>query len=267
MRLLVDTNTMRHTAASCWEHQEDQLTMWGPWLIAHRRFKWRPKPQSDVIMREIPYVPALGMAGAEHNLKFFTYQLLELESWTVKPPVDWAHRNIPQLFGLRRLQTRYDYNGIVIGGGVALTERIRRHVNGIKDVRFLELVKALGAKSSQDALHVLVCERHGIEGFVTLDGRLKRKFEQSQRKLQSPVRVLLPSEVCAQFSIEPVGDEWFAEGLGDPFTNNLVQLFQRKATSRDRLLYSLYRGLMRLRDRFDVNVKFVIPGYTSRPRM
>jgi hypothetical protein len=258
MRLLIDTNTFRHPAASCWEHQEDQLIMFGPWLIAHRRFKWRPKPQSEGVMREIPFVPALGMAGAQHNMEFFTYQLLKLESWTVRPPRDWAGRLIPQLFDLKELRTRHDYNGIIIGGDISLKQRIQRHVNGIKDPRFLELVKVLGPKGSQDALHILICEQHGLDGFVTLDGRLKRKFEQARAKLRSRVRILFPSEVCCEVGIEPVEVDWFEEALG---SNNLVQLFQRKATWRDRCLYACYRTLMRVRDRYGVKVKFVLPGY------
>jgi len=261
MRLLVDTNTFRHAAASGWEHQEDQLTMFGPWLIAHRIFKWRPKPQAEGVTREIAFVPALGINGAKHSIEFFTHQIRDLESWTVKPPVDWVGRSIPQLFDLKSLRTSHDYSGIVIGDGVPLKQRIQRHVNSIKDKRFLELVKLLGPKSSQDALHILVCEQNGLDGFVTLDGRLKRRFDQVQSKLKSPVKVLFPSEVCQQFGIDPVSDGWFHEGLGDPFTNNLVQLFQRKASWRDRFFYSCYRGLMRMRERYGVKVRFVIPGY------
>jgi hypothetical protein len=261
MKLLVDTNTLRHAAASYWEHQEDQLVMFGPWLIAHRKFKWRPKPQSETIARELPFVPALGMAGARHNIEFNTYQLLELEKLTVRPSIDWAGRSIAELFSLTRLETRFDYNGLLFGDGVPLARRIRRHVNGITDSRFHELVKSLGAKNSQDALHILVCEQYGLDGIVTLDGRLKRTFEQAQKRLRSPVTVFFPSEVCSQYGIEPVGDEWFAEGLSDPFTNKLVMLFQKKATRRDRVLYALYRVAMSLRDRFGAEVKFVIPGH------
>jgi hypothetical protein len=262
MRFLVDTNTFRHPAASHWEHQEDHLLMWCQTFIGLRKFQWKFKTPSGVqIAQEIPYVPALGAEGHAKGLRFHTYQFIELESWTVKPPVDWARRSIPELFKLERLRSRHEYNGVLLGQGVVLEEVIRRFIDRIEDARLSKIKKILGPKHSQDAFHLYVCEEHGLDGLVTLDLKLHRHFKNVGRHLKSPVRVLLPSEVCGMIGIKPVGPEWFAEGTNDIFSNGIVQLFARPASRRDKLAYTLYRGLIFLRDRCGVKTKLVLRGY------
>jgi hypothetical protein len=262
MRYLIDTNTFRHPATSHWEHQEDELLLWGNTLIGVRRYQWRFKSSaSREIAVEIPYVPALGREGSVKGLQFFTYQLLDWESWTVRPSVDWARRSIRSLFQLQNITPKYQYRGILIGRGMNISQVIREFIDSVQDKRLDEFKKILGPKHSQDAFHLFVCEHHGIDGLVTLDLKLHRHFQRSRKRLKTSVQVFLPSEVCQIHSIGPVGADWFAEGKNDVFSNNIVQLFSRTATRKDILIYSGYRCIIWLRDRFNVPVKFIIPGY------
>ena len=108
---------------------------------------------------------------------------------------------------------------------------------------------------------MFVCEEQKLDGLITLDLRLRRLFEQSKKRLKTPIKVLLPSEVCNAHAIGPVGAEWFAEGEKDVWSKNIVQLFARNASRRDRLAYKGYRLLIFLRDKCGAKNKFVIPGY------
>lgn len=49
-----------------------------------------------------------------------------------------------------------------------------------------------GPTHTQDAFHLFVCEEQGLDGLVTLDVKLRRKFEHTGKKLNTAVRVLLP---------------------------------------------------------------------------
>lgn len=236
--------------------------MWGPILIGLRHFHWRFKaPVSPDIAREIPYVPALGLRGQAQGFRFYTYQLLEWEGWTVRSPIDWAGRSISDLFELERLRPRHEYNGIIFGEGVKLQDVIRRFVDRVDDPRLNEIKAILGPKSTQDAFHLFVCEEQGVDGLITLDLRLRRKFEQAKKRLKSPVSVLLPSEACKLARIEPVGPEWFGASNAEMRRNSIVQLFQRRANWKDRLAFAFYRGLIYLRDRRGLKVRFVLHDY------
>lgn len=264
MRFLVDGNTFRHPAVSMWEHRGDELLMWGPTLIASRHYKWRHKPPGPTeidLAKEIPFVPALGLNARTHGIEFFTYQLLELESWLLPGPIDWARRSIRDLFCLKSLRTKFEYNGVVLGQGTNLRDVLKQHTNNIRDDRLQAIVKQLGKKHSQDALHIRVCEEHGLDGIVTLDGRLRRHFRTSNKRLRSSVQVLFPSELCRMAGISPVGDDWFQEGSRDPFSNQIVLLFQRRASRMDRLVFAGYKALRWVQSKSGIEVKFVIPGY------
>lgn len=265
MKLLVDANVFRHPARSEWVVEEDQLVMWGPWLSAHRTLVRQPATLGDneiMLRREIPFVPALAAAGPEKGVQFFTYQLLEMEGWGIKSSIDWEGREIRALFDLQPLQVQHQYCGILFGDGVDLNTRIQNFVDDISEPRFLELIKVLGKKHSQDALHALVCEQHGLDGVLTLDNKIREHFRNSKKRLNTPVNFFLPSEICEQFGIDPAKASWFAPS-SDPFAKKQVQLFQRKATWRDRVLYNCYRALMTLRHRYGVKVRFIIPGYEA----
>lgn len=263
MKLLVDANVFRHPARSEWVVEEDQLVMWGPWLSAHRTLVLQPATLGDneiMLRREIPFVPALAAVGPKNGVQFFTYQLLEMEGWGIKSSIDWEGRSIRALFDLQPLRVQHQYCGILFGDGVDLNTRIQNFVGGIREPRFLEMIKVLGKKHSQDALHVLVCEQHGLDGVLTLDNKIREHFRNSKSRLNTPVNFFLPSEISERLGIDPTNASWFAPSA-DLFAKRQVQLFQRRATWRDRVLYKCYRALMTLRHRHGVKVKFIIPGY------
>ena len=204
-------------------------------------------------------MPALGQNAKQHGIEFLTYQLLEFESLFIRSSLDWAGRSISGLFDVKRIRFPYEYNGMVISPGVDLRTNMRGFIDRIDHPRLKELIAAFGKKSSQDAFHFFVCEEEKLDGFLTLDLTLRRKFGSISGKLNSPVEILRPSEVCQRYGIKPVGQYWFAET--DFFSNQTIQLFSKRATPRDRVMFRCYRGLMWLRDRFGVQAKFVIPGY------
>lgn len=260
MRLLVDSNVYRFPAVSTFYHAEDELVMWGETLLAFRKYSLGfDPPKSPEVAAEIPYVPALGQDAKQHGIEFLTYQLLEFESLLIRSSLDWARRSISEIFDVKRIRFRYEYNGTVIGAGADLRTNIRRFIERVDHPRLKELVATFGKRNSQDAFHFFVCEEEKIDGFVTLDLKLRRKFDSIRGMLNSPVEILRPSEVCQRYGIKPVGQNWFAET--DIFCNDTIQLFSRRATSRYRFMYRCYRVAIWLRDRFGVQVRFVIPGY------
>lgn len=261
MRYLVDVNTFRHPARSHWQHEEDELLMWGDVIVGLRRYNWRFHCSANKqIAAEIPFVPALGKEGRKKGARFHTYQLLEYESWMVKTATDWAGRSISDLFELEVLHSRYQYNGILMGCGIELHDVLRQFTSNVPNDRLNEIRTALGPKHSQDAFHIFVCEEHGLDGLITLDLKLWRNFNASNKHLNSPTRVLLPSEACRELDIHPVGAEWFAEAKNDLLNRTSSLLFSRRASRRDKLAYRAYRSMIYLRDRFGAKTKFVIPG-------
>lgn len=207
-----------------------------------------------------PFVPALGIEGRAKGLHFFTYQLLELEGWTVKRSVDWARRLIPDLFELERLRSRYEYSGRLIGNGIDLSEVIRRFVDRVHDSRLIEIKTILGPKHTQDAFHLFVCEENGLDGFITLDLKLKRHFEQLRKRLKSLKCSFHPKSAKQSVSNRLVQN-------GSPKARKFYSQTISCSCSHvrhhgdDKIAYASYRSSIYLRNKHGVKVNFVIPGY------
>lgn len=265
MRVLVDANIYRHAAAGAYLHVNDELQMWGPRLIATRRFEYRfrpPKKRTNEL--EAAYIPALAKAGREHGIEFVKYWLIDYELWDMPSPYDWAGRSIVDLFNPIQLQWREPgYSGVVASaGGFDLKTAIQRFISSVKDARFKEILDAFGSGNSQDAFHVWTCERQGIDCIVELDGPFRAKLRSVKKRLGLSVNSCPPSEICRHFKIDPIAPSWFEEF--DEFRNTrLVTLFDREATLRDRLVYRIYQSTLGLSKRWGYPVDFVIPGYDS----
>lgn len=262
MRVLVDAN-IRHAAAGAYLHINDELMMWGPRLIATRRFEYRFRPPSKRTNQlETRYIPALAKLGSERGVEFVTYWLLEYELWQMPAPYDWVGRSIVDLFKPSHLPWREPaYSGLVAGaGGFDLKAAIQQFILSVEDVRFREILEAFGLENSQDAFHVWTCERNGIDCIVELDGPFRAKLRQVRKLLSLKVNAYPPSEICKRLKIDPIEPGWFEEF--DEFRNTrLITLFDRKATLRDRIIYKVYRRCVGLGKRFGYPIDFVIPGY------
>lgn len=70
----------------------------------------------------------------------------------------------------------------------SLEEEQRERLARSRDPLYLDLVRLLGAKNSQDAWHIRTAEAHGMYCFLTMDFKLCKNIE--ERRNQEPVRSL-----------------------------------------------------------------------------
>jgi hypothetical protein len=85
-------------------------------------------------------------------------------------------------------------------------EKQRQRINSCTDPLLLELRKALGEKSSQDAWHIYTAEKHSLFAFLHMDFPLAEKITRNKHKPpfnSLNTHVMLPSEFAAHFRILP----------------------------------------------------------------
>jgi hypothetical protein len=264
MLLLIDANIYRHPAAGAYVHVNDELLMWGPRIIATRTYQYRYKPpKKRKIADEVYFVPALAKGARQHQVQFFTYWLIDYEMMGMPPAFDWIGRSTFDLFGPEWLPQREPYyRGFICKSGTDfdLMTAVRSFILGVEDARLKEILNAFGLENSQDAFHVWICEREGIDCIVTLDGPFRTKLHQVRRKLSLNLDARFPSEICGRLGIKPVDHSWFEEF--EAFRNTrLITLFDRRASIRDIIIFRLYKACVRLSKKFRLPIDFVIPGY------
>lgn len=243
------------------EHQ-DELLMWGPHFSGWRKFRLGRKRGTfkPAVLKEIEYVPALASAASRHGIEFLEYWLVSHERHSIAPSIDWMNRDIDGMFQKTWLDV-LPCPPIRRGPGHNDKEFVRDFIKSIRDERLIALINAFGPKrSSQDAFHVWICERYGIDGILTLDGKLKDKVRQLARSLSLTVQVVLPSELCVAWGVQSATPEWF-EWSTDPFSGRYVKLFERRATVSDKVTYKLYIALKKLARSTGNDFPFRMPYY------
>lgn len=270
MRLLIDANIYRKAAAGAYVHVNDELMMWGPRIIATRRYQYRFRaPSKRTNANEARYIPALALHGRDHGAEFFKYWLIDYEMMDMPPAFDWVGRSIEDLFKPILLPRRPpSYGGILISShdSFDFQSELRKFIQTVDDERFNEILRELGEENSQDAFHVWTCEREGLDCIVALDGPFQGRLRQARKKLSLKVDVRPPSEICRKLKIAPVDNTWFE--ASDVFrTTRLRTLFDRHASWKDQILFKAYRACCGLAAKLNYPVDFVIAGYEdSVPR-
>ena len=98
-------------------------------------------------------------------------------------------------------------------GVPSLEEQRRERLKSKTDSLYLDLIKVLGPKNSQDAWHIFTAERNECYCFLTMDFRLIRNVRAQERNkvIQSlRTKVITPEEFGREFSVAPLSPRLFS---------------------------------------------------------
>jgi hypothetical protein len=214
MRLLLDANVPRFAAVSAYRKVAEQTTQWGPSSVTLDVLEWGPPPYDRAprfIRENIRHIPSLALNAELKGLSFFVYDLIKKEIWNTRPAIDWANRNIHDLFGAKELECPFSTDGILFAwNNPACFDRYLNSLpNRVNDLRLSKLVESLGRKSSRDCLHAWLSDHHSIDGLLTMDKAFIGKFNQCRSALGFKVLAISPRDLCRRFQIEPASSDWF----------------------------------------------------------
>ena len=168
MRILLDANVPRFAAVSAYRKIAEKKTAWGPVEGTLDVLEWGPPPYDRApkfIRENAPCIPALALGAKAHNLSFYVYDLINKETWTTRPAIDWANRNIHHLFGAIELECPFSTDGILFSWNDP--DCFKRYLNSIPtrvvDKKLSQLLELLGPKFSRDCLHVWFSDYHALD--------------------------------------------------------------------------------------------------------
>jgi hypothetical protein len=214
MRLLVDVNIPRFAAVSAYKKVAEQTTNWGHISNTLDLLDFGPPPYERAprfIRENISFIPALALRAKENDISFFTYDLLEKEYWKMRPAIDWADRDIRQLFDATELPFHINTDGILFAHDDP--NCFDRYVNSIPkrigDQKLIELVDELGENSSRDCVHMWFADYHSLDGFLTMDQKFIGQFNQRRKLFGYKAKAFMPKDVCRLLKIDAVEPEWF----------------------------------------------------------
>ncbi len=206
--VFLDTNILKFAAAKkhvlrprkrtvSWGTIVDEVDVYEPHTIRNL-----DKIRNDAQRQNAALLAMAAYAGITGRLKFYYHREVEYETWGLPGMTNPSGRffNCP-------INEVADPNGsysrILCGGGKGFKERTLEFLSGIRDPRFLELIKATGAYQGKtkplnlnqalDAFYIWCAECADIEYLMTMDNKLQRLVEGS--KLQSSVRIITPHQL------------------------------------------------------------------------
>jgi hypothetical protein len=221
-RVLVDNCVLGHavTHESGWIDTGKKL--WGGNIEIDTGYLARiPVQREDdlsEVARSVRYLPAIASLARRGHLNPLTSSELLDERWT-------------QPIGRFQGYDYYDYNifsdinfGCLIDSGYKVEFSSASNAKSVEDQRrarlalksdplYLDLVKVLGEKNSQDAYHITIAERNSCYCFLTMDFKLVRNVEAQKRSAtiaSLKTRVITPEEFGRSFSLTPISPRLFS---------------------------------------------------------
>lgn len=212
-RLLIDVNVPRTAAASLARVIDQKTITWGPVTTRHNVIDYGPAfPDVGRFLREnIPFIPSLAIKGSEMGLEFFTYSLLDFERWNVPPPIDWAGRDICELFHLKEIELNLNSGSVVMDSNPETFRHFLKFLEKqLEEPLLLKLKAKMKQEQSRDCCHFVIAHRFGLDGFVTLDGDFIGPCNQVAKSLDIKLRCYSPKDICRKLRIDEIDESWFA---------------------------------------------------------
>jgi hypothetical protein len=194
--ILVDNTVLFHAVTHETAWVPTGKSHWGSHEIETgyaARIPIRPKDATSREYRNIRYLAGIAHLARVGRLELRTSGELQVEQF--RQPVGrfkgygyYDH----SLFADIRMQRVDDLPPMTFGPRwmnlPTLEEEQRERLARSKDPLFLDLLKVLGPRNSQDAWHIRTAEVHGMYCFLTMDFKLSKNIE--ERRNQEPVRSL-----------------------------------------------------------------------------
>jgi hypothetical protein len=222
MRLLLDANVPRYAAVSAYKKIREHTIQWGPIRDITDVVELCPPPYERApkfFQKNVPFIPALAKFSESATTDvFYTYHLIDMEFWNVRPAFDWANRDIRKIFNCKELPLEIDSSGILLStfDKGAFPRYLNSFLRRIDDANLSAIVKEMGQNYSRDCIHLWFADRHGLDGLVTMDKDFIGNFNKIRKEFGFRARAYSPMEVARALRISPIGSEWLA-ARDDPY--------------------------------------------------
>ena len=215
MRLLLDANIPRFAAVSAYKKIREETITWGRIHDTKDVLEWCPPPYDRAprfFQQNVPFIPALAqIADSTGGPSFFTYELMDMEFWNVRPAFDWANRDIRYMFKCKELPFNVDTSGIVISAfdPGSFPRYLNSIPDRIRDKKLTKLILEMGQQYSRDCVHMWFADHNNLDGLITMDKNFAARFNQIRKRHRYQPRAFSPAEIGRILRIAPIGAGWF----------------------------------------------------------
>lgn len=202
MLVLIDRNIQRNAVTHVSVEKPRTIRLGDRDFTIHVLERQADPPRDDETFRkeQLPYLATVTELARAGRLRLFSGFELKMEEIR-QSARNVGYLGLNMLEGIKVTVLRAPIERTIVlsafdGSFGATEEEQMDFFRSIKDKRFCEMRAVVGDAHMDDAFHLWSAEVANLDGFLTMDRRFLNVMRQQARRIQTPVAVWSPKDLC-----------------------------------------------------------------------